>query len=342
MVKKRCRTEAGVVMVLVVLLVVAMLVIVAIVLEGGQAYADRRQMQNAADAAAFAGARVLHQVRFQSSTTDLASAVRAVAVDNQADADLVTCQVIDGGGAGLAPCSPHSGWISRNEAAGVRVTADVSRDTVFGRLAGVSEMRASASAAAVLQNLATARSPWMICGNSRLPGGFDLLHPDTRALRSDAVLQRLYGEGGSALPDPRGIPIAGRTTATCGLSSSWNGIVDPSSQPVQLGKFALADQGKQAGRYQYDDILAGVGGCPKNFADGEVTRCLALVPVFDQVDAHAQSARIAAWAVWRIRYDQQGTVKYWGQFVSAGFARAGVTNTEPLYGGSTVVVRLLQ
>ncbi len=224
----------------------------------------------------------------------------------------------------------------------MRVTADVSRKTVFGRLAGVSELRASASAAAVLQNLAAARSPWMICGNARLPGGFDLIDPATRGLRPDAVLQKLYGEGGSALLDPRGIPIAGRTAATCGLSSSWNGIVDPTSQPLRLGHFALADRGKQVGRYQYDDILAGVGGCPRNFADGEVTRCLALVPVFDEVDVSAQSGRIAAWAVWRIRYDQQGVVKYWGQFVAAGLARAGVTTSGPLHGGSTVVVRLAQ
>ncbi|HEX2272380.1 MAG TPA: pilus assembly protein TadG-related protein [Acidimicrobiales bacterium] len=338
----RSTTESGVVMVLVALLVVAMLAIVAIVIDGGQAYADRRRMQNAADAAAFAGARVLQQVRFESSTTDLAAAVRAVAADNDADADLVTCQVIDGTGSGVAPCSPNSGWASRREAAGVRVTAKVSRSTVFGRLAGVSEMSASASAAAVLHNLAAARSPWMVCGNPRLPGGFDLVDPATRALRPDAVLQKLYGERGSALPDARGIPIGGRTAATCGLSSSWNGIVDPASQPIRLGQFALADRGKQVGRYQYDDILAGVGGCPKNFADGEVTRCLALVPVFDEVDANAQSARIAAWAVWRIRYDRQGTVKYWGQFVSAGLARVGPASGEPLFGGSTLIVKLTE
>lgn len=329
-------------MVLVVLLVVAMLVIAAIVLEGGHAYADRRQMQNAADAAAFAGARVLHQVRFQSSTTDLASTVQAVASDNNADPGLVTCEVIDGAGRSLAPCSPRTGWSSRPEAAGVRVRADLSRKTVFGRLAGVSELRASASGAAVLQNLAAARSPWMICGNPRLPGGFDLIDPATRGLRPDAVLQKLYGEGGTALLDPRGIPIAGKTAATCGLSSNWNGLVDPASQPVRLGQFALADRGKQVGQYHYDDILAGVGGCPKNFADGEVTRCLAMVPVFDQVDGNAQSARIAAFAVWRIRYDQQGVVKYWGQFVSAGLARAGATTGGLLHGGSTVVVRLAQ
>ena len=336
------RTEDGVVVVLVALLVSAMLVIVAIVIDGGRGYADRRQMQNAADAAAFAGARSLHQVRFQSSTTDLAATVRAVAAANHADPALVTCEVTDPGGAGLAPCSPRSAWATRAEAVGVRVSAAVRRTTAFGRVAGVSALTASASGTTILQKLTAARSPWMICGNPLLPGGFDLVDPVTRSLRPDAVLQTLFGEGGSALPDPRGIPIAGRPTGTCGLSSSWNGLVDPSSQPVRLGTFALADRGKQVGRYQYDDILAGVGGCPENFRDGDVTRCLALLPVFDQVDVGDQSARIAAWAVWRIRYDPQGTVKYWGQFVSAGVASGGVANSEPLLGGSTLVVRLAQ
>jgi Flp pilus assembly protein TadG len=331
--------EDGVVMVLVALLVVAMLVIVAIVIDGGQGYAARRQMQNAADAAAFAGARALNRARFQASTTQVASVVQDVAAANHADAGLVVCDVIDSSGSRVAPCSPQTAWISRSDAVGVRVTATVRRKTLFGRLAGISELAPSGAGAAVLLNLLSARSPWMICGNPLLSGGLNLIDPNTRSLRSDAVLASLYGEGGTALADPRGVPVAGKLTGSCGLSS-WNGFVDPASQPVQLGRFALADKRKQVGRYQYDDVLAGVGGCPKNFMDGEVSRCLALIPVFDQVDGAAQSARIAAWAVWRIRYDAQGLVKYWGQFVGAGAASGGVASSEPFRGGSTIVVRL--
>lgn len=336
----RRRSERGVVMVLVALLVVAMLIVVAIVIDGGQGYADRRRMQNAADAAAYAGARVLNQVRFQGATTDLAAAVRSAAADNRADPSLVTCDVTDLAGARLAPCSPNLGWAARADAVGVLVTARMVRKTLFGRLAGVSQLTPTATAAASLQKLVGARSPWMICGNKLLTGGFDLINPVTKGLRPDSVLVGLYGQGGTALADSRGIPISGKPTGTCGLSSSWNGLIDPVSQPPQVGKYALADKGKQVGRYQYDDILAGVGGCPRNFLDGEITNCLALVPVFDLVDTAAQSARIAAWAVWRIRYDQNGTVKYWGQFVAAGVASAGVTSTESLAGGSTVVVKL--
>ena len=327
-------------MVLVALLVTSLLIVVAIVIDGGQGYAERRRMQNAADAAAFAGAREINQIRFQASTTDLATAVRAVAADNQADPALITCDVIDVAGARLAPCSPNAGWAARPDAVGVLVTAARRRPTLFGRVAGVAELTPRATAAASLQKLVSARSPWMVCGNRLLPGGFDLVDPLTKGLRPDSVLQKLYGQGGTALSDSRGIPIAGRTTGTCGLSSSWNGLVDPSSQPVQLGTYAPADKGKQVGRYQYDDILAGVGGCPEDFKDGEVINCLALVPIFDHVDVAAQSARIAAWAVWRIRYDQNGTVKYWGQYVTSGVASRGVTSTDDLAGGSTVVVKL--
>lgn len=335
-------TEDGVVMVLVALLVVAMLVIVAIVIDGGQGYVDRRQVQNAADAAAFAGARLLNEVRFQASTTDLAQAVGAVAGDNRAEPSLLSCDVIDLAGRPLAPCSPNSGWSSRSDAVGVLVRTGIRRRTLFGRVAGVAELTPSASAAAGLQPLASARSPWMVCGNPLLSGGFALIDPMTRSLRPDSVLRKLYGQGGTALPDARGIPVAGKLIGTCGLSSSWTGLVDPASQPVQLGKFALADRGKQVGRYQYDDILAGVGGCPRNFTDGEIVNCLALIPVFDEVDTAHQTARVAAWAVWRIRYDQNGVVKYWGQFVGAGVAGGGSTSSGPVIGGSTVVVRLFR
>src|SRR5436305_14854995 len=102
------RDEQGFSIVLVALLMVAMLIIAAIALDGGQAYADHRQMQNAADAAALAGARALEQVRFRGgSVTEVAAQALAQATDNGASSSTshYSCMVLDKHQQPLATCT---------------------------------------------------------------------------------------------------------------------------------------------------------------------------------------------------------------------------------------------
>ena len=87
-------------------MLVFMLIIVAIVIDGGQAYTDRRRTQNATDAAALAGARAVGQTRFAGATADLRAAVLAVASTNGANAvDVFACDVVDQAVTVVAPRS---------------------------------------------------------------------------------------------------------------------------------------------------------------------------------------------------------------------------------------------
>lgn len=94
--------EAGQSIVLIAFLLVALLGIAALVFDGGTAYAKRRQMQNAADSAALAGARQLARV---ASDSTINSAIRDYAITRNG-ADTYTATYYPGGqalGTGSVP-----------------------------------------------------------------------------------------------------------------------------------------------------------------------------------------------------------------------------------------------
>ena len=113
------RSQSGFTTVLLALSLVAMLAASALAIDLGQAYSSRRAMQNAADAAALAGTRMLFKMR--NTTTgawlDLTNAVNTAAVttatDNGATASQVTCTIVRRDLSAIAPCSPSTGATRR-------------------------------------------------------------------------------------------------------------------------------------------------------------------------------------------------------------------------------------
>jgi len=109
--RARREEESGAVMIFVVLALVALMAMAAVVVDGGRAYAVRRQMQNAADSAAEAAARALDSARFASGDPAQVDAIaRSIALSNASStaAGLFICTVIDKTSASLAPCSDTS------------------------------------------------------------------------------------------------------------------------------------------------------------------------------------------------------------------------------------------
>src|SRR5438067_1266981 len=180
------RDEQGFSIVLVALLMVAMLIIAAIALDGGQAYADHRQMQNAADAAALAGARALEGVRFRGSlTTDVNAQALAQATNNGASssASHYSCAVIDKSQNTIAACTDTSTWsdpVTIRRAVGVSVHAGKIRTSAFGGVIGAHSLSVDGAAAASIQPLTGGDSPFMVCGNGAFNDTEDppLLAPD--------------------------------------------------------------------------------------------------------------------------------------------------------------------
>lgn len=76
--------ERGQAIVILALVMIVLLAFAALAIDGGNAYVERRRSQNAADAAALAGARQiwLQQVDLNSSETDLLTVINKAAVNN--------------------------------------------------------------------------------------------------------------------------------------------------------------------------------------------------------------------------------------------------------------------
>ena len=152
----RKENEAGQSILIIALIVIVLLALVALVVDVGNAYAHRRMIQNAVDAAAMAGARML-AFRGPSSTNpaqevshnDVLGAVRAYAIKNGIEPENVQDDVrawfvlSDGKRTKVL----LSDAMAPVEAVGVEVEGDLPFDTYFAHLLGFDTMEATADAA---------------------------------------------------------------------------------------------------------------------------------------------------------------------------------------------------
>ena len=177
--RTRDRGERGATLVFFAAIVTGLLAISGLVVDGGFLYAERRQQQNAADAAAMAGARALDQFQRgqEASVTAVWDAARATAIENGADLDEVLCTLIDPTGQPIpgdhtCPTATSPGLdpaVRLELATGVKVDTAATKQTSFMSVLGISEMRAPGDAAATLQallGLPPGSAPFMVCGSS--------------------------------------------------------------------------------------------------------------------------------------------------------------------------------
>jgi len=130
--EKVCSDEQGATLLWVSLTMVALIAMLALVIDGGYAYAQRRRMQNAADAAAVAGAYVR---ALDGSEAQVDSAVHQYATANAAE-------VVS--------------WTYLNDQTTVQVTASYTFSTFFAGIIGLSQATASAVAEASIEYLSAA------------------------------------------------------------------------------------------------------------------------------------------------------------------------------------------
>jgi hypothetical protein len=133
----KLRQEEGQNLVLVALAMIVMLAFAALVLDGGFAYAQRRRMQNAADAGTLAGVR---ELALEGSDSEIYARIdEYTRVRNGADSFEAT--YVPGG-------EPIGGGTIPEDTTGVRVRAVLTFPTFFAGVIGVPEMTAGAEAAA--------------------------------------------------------------------------------------------------------------------------------------------------------------------------------------------------
>lgn len=144
--------ERGQALILVALSLIGLLAMVGVALDGGQLYRSRREAQNAADAAALAGARLLLNEACQPSGNgdqEISSAIIEFAGRNGViwDGSNIHAQYIKVENDELGTLTVVS---SREEATGISVTLMMTSSTTFLRIVGIRDMVTPASAVATV------------------------------------------------------------------------------------------------------------------------------------------------------------------------------------------------
>ena len=144
--------EAGQILALFAGGLLAIIAGVALVVDGGDAYANQRVSQNASDAAAEAGALVIAQNLSGADNVDddVRSAVSDVlaAMEMDVDASSAEYTTLDGTPLGVVVGEAPNGEVPA-EASGVAVVGQRDFGTFFARALGLNEMTATTAAIAV-------------------------------------------------------------------------------------------------------------------------------------------------------------------------------------------------
>jgi hypothetical protein len=162
---KRPRSRPrGQILVVAVIAMVSMIGGVALILDGGNAYAHQRGVQNGADAVANAGTTVVAQMLGGATKTDADVAAEVNAIANANDLDSVTAYYTNRAGQLLNPGSavvtnPSAAarvgdGIIPAQTSGVHAAGSQLFDTAFARVIGINQFTASADATAIAGPLA--------------------------------------------------------------------------------------------------------------------------------------------------------------------------------------------
>ena len=318
------RSERGAILIFVAMSLTALLLVATIVIDGSQAYSQRRSMQNAADLSALAGARALDKVRYAGASW---STVNPAAVDLGGDnnAESVDCTVITNTGVAIAGC--ENWWaVLSPAAAGVRVQARDVRRTTFGKISGRDSVTASATSAATIQTLTGTRTPFVICGNADV-GGYPILNSDNTINAATATAMGT-------------VEIQSAQVPTCGAGSAFKGKI--ADGDVTVPGWVQADNGNG---YAQDINVAVVGAtaCPTG---GPFDDCDMLVPIADRGQGNGTDIQMhaVAWAVFHITGSGRANPKYYGRFqAEATYATGGRTSIAlPTNGATPRVIRIIQ
>ncbi len=186
--------QRGQILVVAVLAMISMIGGVALILEGGNAYAHQRMVQNGADAVANVGATTLAQRLGGATLTDagLVSAMSALSGSNGLDSYNAWYtdwqgHLLTSGGAtttNQAAAAAVGGGTIPPSAQGVQVGASQAFGTTFGRVIGFSQFAASAEATAVAGALVSGGFMPIIFTSSSRPSR-------SRSIRTTATTARV-------------------------------------------------------------------------------------------------------------------------------------------------------
>ncbi len=298
--------DSGVTLIIMAISLVALMAFAGLVIDGGRAYAERRQMQNAADASSMAGTRELDEIRTSIMDDEplndldadaIYAAAAAAAASNGADlgADF-ECYIVDETGALVTgnqatsrcpepdgdPATPLPGGVA---AAGVEVISRSTEQTFLIKVLGQESFTARAGATAQVQGLREVdklQTPFMLCAYARgTTEGPDILVPNGASWDTNpAAVWKPAPEGvdssGNNLPGGPWYIVHGPNNEDvpgCGSDSqAFKGLVSDADQWELPGDW-FATGGTRSGPTR--SILSDPDAC----ANGDLDDCIIIVPM---------------------------------------------------------------
>lgn len=183
--KQRLGSERGATAVLIAFSMVGLLAFGGLVMDGGNAFSQRRQMQNAADSSATAGANALYRYKAGepgATAADVYDDALAESLANGAKAGTFTCELVlynpAGNEVGTADCQGATD-AQLDSAWKVRVNVDSDHATQLVRVVGISSFNARADAAAALRRAvpSSGSAPFLVCGAEGVPDATGNVNP---------------------------------------------------------------------------------------------------------------------------------------------------------------------
>ncbi len=352
---RRPHRQRGVIVPLTAFSLVAVLLVATVVIDGSQAYPQRRTAQNAADNAALAGARALDKKKFFDGTEDVHAAVAAVAEDN--GSQLVDCWFITGIKLnGTVQKSLGNPTCDRDpipaDAFGVQVRTTNDRFVTFSGVNDLEKVQARAVAAASVQKLVSSSSPFIVCGNPKyrekkhepvdiLKSKGPLTNP-TFDFNADGTVDVAPEKIGTlnAQNDGKGIPLQGPQVPRCGLDNSsfkGQGFGDTVAVP---GLISYA--GGNGNNASTAAQVLTANPCPDPLPAGGIEDpCDIILPI--AIGSDNDKLKIVALGVFKVSKNKNGGVEYYGKYVdNASQVSGGVTTTGPVTAGTMRVIGLIQ
>lgn len=326
---RRARGDDGVSIVLVALSMVVLLSVAGLAVDAGTAYGQRRQMQNAADAAAMAGTRVIERWLYADDTSftkaDIRTAVLDVLDDYGAE-DTSRCWLVINDAAqtvvsgdfctnpdalnSINPLTdrfngvkPNGQPLSGLRVAGVKVEAVDERSTSLAWLMGADRVTARADATAVVQPFAyVGDTPFIICGADGVMGnplgeGYDILDANGEikpaAIGTHDASGRTYDIQGAQVPACNGNSSAFKGKGGhIGQFPGWVEIVPGNGQ--------VPDSVRASVLSQY------LTPCPGNWQE-TWSNCVTLIPlaITSRGTGTNTELYVMKWTAWKI-LDCQG------------------------------------
>ncbi|MEO6628373.1 MAG: pilus assembly protein TadG-related protein [Aquihabitans sp.] len=364
--------ERGVIVPMVAMSMVTILLIVTLVLDGSQAYPQRRSAQNAADAAAQAGTQQLDKAKFFTPALDpfnpldpalVASTAkiytRALDTAKANGAISIECWLIRGDGTPLigdpaaircqdaVSIMPTAPWV------GVRIRASVDRATTFRGIGGTGDkVTARAVAAATVQKLIGTASPFIVCAD---PNPLLVKAGEERGiniLRTDALGNFIYNADGTVSIDPvkaaalkvssniKPIYLQGSKVAKCNAGDEFKGLNANVNDPVIVPGVAPGQNGNSFVAEVLDQVV-GANPCPPG---GPYNGCDLILPLtVGSTTPGGIQMKVVAFIVMSVTENSGGNPRYEGKYLGTSqYLSSGTTNMSPALKADLRVIRLVE